>query len=264
MWFSVASYNVLATAYIQRAQYPRTPALVLDPTWRIPALVQQISRFGADIICLQEVETETLAPLRIRLGALGYFAQYGRKGGGKPDGCATFYRQNRYELVDARVIAYSDAGGEMRDSGHVGLVTIFKDGDRCLGVINTHLTWDPPGAPPESRRGLKQMRELLGHYSAVVGTARGWIIAGDLNVTPDSDLVAMLEQSGFDYAHRALSGVHTCNVNRQAKMIDYLFHDSSLQPDPQPAAWIEDRTVLPSAEEPSDHVPILSRFAWRD
>jgi mRNA deadenylase 3'-5' endonuclease subunit Ccr4 len=31
----VATYNVLADAYVNRAWYRRTPALVPDPTWRI-------------------------------------------------------------------------------------------------------------------------------------------------------------------------------------------------------------------------------------
>ena len=56
MSFSVTTYNVLADAYANRAWYPRTPALVLDPTWRVPALVQYIAAIDAEIICLQEVE----------------------------------------------------------------------------------------------------------------------------------------------------------------------------------------------------------------
>jgi mRNA deadenylase 3'-5' endonuclease subunit Ccr4 len=54
--FSVASYNVLASAYIQPALYRRTSSVVLNSTWRIPALLQHITRLQADIICLQEVE----------------------------------------------------------------------------------------------------------------------------------------------------------------------------------------------------------------
>jgi mRNA deadenylase 3'-5' endonuclease subunit Ccr4 len=262
--FSVTSYNVLATAYIHRARYSRTPTIILDRTWRVPALVQHISRLETDIICLQEVETETLAPLRVRLGGLGYGVQFGRKGGGKPDGCATFYRQNRFEFMDVRLLAYDDAGGDVRDSGHVALVMVLKDGDRSLGVINTHLTWDPPATPPERRRGRRQMFELLERYRNMAAAAPGWIIAGDLNVTPDSDLIAILETAGFQFAHRPVAGIRTCNVNGEAKMIDYLFYSSSLRAEPQPVTPIEDRTVLPSAEEPSDHVAIRSSFSWRD
>ena len=64
MTFTAVSYNVLAAAYIQRAWYRRTPALVLDPTWRVPALVQYISLLNADLICLQEVEPVTFVALR--------------------------------------------------------------------------------------------------------------------------------------------------------------------------------------------------------
>ena len=74
MSFSLASYNVLASAYIQRAWYRRTPALVLNPAWRVPALVQNISRLNADLLCLQEVEPVTFVALRSYLGERGYGA----------------------------------------------------------------------------------------------------------------------------------------------------------------------------------------------
>ena len=69
--FSVATYNILAGAYIQRGYYPRTPALVLNPAWRVPALTQHVSALQADLVCLQEVEVEVYASLRGSLGALG-------------------------------------------------------------------------------------------------------------------------------------------------------------------------------------------------
>ena len=61
--FSVASYNVLASAYIERAWYRRTPVIALDRAWRVPALVQHVAKLDADILCLQEVEPESFASL---------------------------------------------------------------------------------------------------------------------------------------------------------------------------------------------------------
>ena len=145
MSFSVTTYNVLADAYANRAWYRRTPALVLDPIWRVPALVQYIAAFDAHIICLQEVEPHVLAALRLRLSLAGYGLQYGRKNACRPDGCAIFYQQANFDLVDARVMAYADADGASADSGYVALIARFRGVDGVIGVVNTHLTWDPPG-----------------------------------------------------------------------------------------------------------------------
>jgi mRNA deadenylase 3'-5' endonuclease subunit Ccr4 len=261
--FSVTTYNVLADAYANRAWYRRTPALVLDPIWRVPALVQYIAATAAHIICLQEVEPHVLAALRLRLGPAGYGTQYGRKNAGRPDGCAIFYRQADFDLIHASVLAYADGGGASADSGNVALIARFRGVEGVIGVVNTHLTWDPPGTPLASRRGYRQACQLLREREKIADLADAWILTGDFNVTPDSEIVAMIERAGFRYAHRDRAGVYTCNFNAQAKMIDYLFHTSGLSSEPQAIIAIGDGTVLPCAEEPSDHVAIAARFESR-
>ena len=257
----VATYNILASAYIQRARYPRSPAMVLTPAWRIPALVQQISTLEADILCLQEIESETLAAINSRLGSRGHASRYARKGGDSPEGCSTFYRQDCAVLIDETVIRFADGGGAESDTGNVALVTIFSVFGHRLGVINTHLTWDPPGTAREAQRGLRQVNQLTREYEKMTAAADAWIIAGDLNVTPGSEIVALMEGMGFRYAHDR-AGM-TCSFNGEIKMIDYLFHSSRLHAKPTDSFAIDARTVLPSAEQPSDHVPVIARFDWK-
>ena len=110
----VATYNILASAYIQRARYPRSPAMVLTPAWRIPALLQQISTLEADILCLQEVEPETLAAINSRLGSRGHASCYARKGGDSPEGCSTFYRHGCARLIEEAVQVVVGSGGVLR------------------------------------------------------------------------------------------------------------------------------------------------------
>jgi mRNA deadenylase 3'-5' endonuclease subunit Ccr4 len=264
MSFTVATYNVLASAYIQRAHYPRTPAMVLNPVWRVPALVQYISSLKADILCLQEVESELFVALRISLGTMGYGAHYERKYARRPEGCAVFYRGNAFELLSARVIAYADGAGVAPDTGHIALIALFQSAGGILGVINTHLTWDPPSTPRNARVGERQTKQLLTEYENSVSAAHGWIIAGDFNVTPDSEIIAMVERAGLTYAHSGLTGVFTCNVNSDARMIDYIFGSSALVAEPQLPVAIDDKTILPSAEQPSDHVLIMAKFDWNN
>lgn len=261
----MATYNVLASAYVQRAWYRRTPVLVLDPAWRVPALVQYVAKLDADILCLQEVEPETFVALRTFLGERGYQAQYARKLAGRPDGCAILYRRQAFELLNIRSVPYSDGGGGTPDSGYIALFAEFQCSDGRLGVINTHLTWDSPGIHPPAQRGLRQVQQLIAEYESAAALARGWIIGGDLNASPASEIVSLLEQAGLQYAHRDFSGMCTCNVGANARMIDYLFYSPALVADPiKPPLSIDDSTILPSVEQPSDHVAILAKFSWHN
>ncbi len=248
---------------MQRAWYRRTPALVLDPAWRVPALVQHISKLGAEILCLQEVESETFVALRTFLGERGYGAQYARKFAGRPEGCAILYRREAFELISVRCVRYTDAGGRAPDTGHIALVALFQSGDGVLGVINTHLAWDPPGTAPSAQHGLCQAHQLVAEYQNSAAQARGWILSGDFNATPGSEIVSVMEQAGFQYAHRDLDEAFTCNVGASARLIDYLFYSPEFHVDPVAPAAIDDFTILPSAEQPSDHVAIVARFGWK-
>ena len=262
MPFTVATYNVLASAYIQRAWYRRTPGLVLEPAWRVPALVQYISKLSADLICLQEVEAETFVALRTTLGERGYGSQYARKLAQRPDGVALFYRQEILELLSARVLAYTDGAG-VADSGYVASIALLRSAEGILGIINTHLMWDAPGTAPAAQIGLRQARQLLTEYESCAADARGWIVSGDFNVTPQSGIVALMEQAGFRYAHRDLPDVYTCNIGAKARLIDYLFHSAKFYANPLAPTRIDDKTILPSASEPSDHVALMATFTWK-
>ena len=263
--FTVATYNLLASAYINRAWYPRTPALVLNPAWRIPALAQYVSALDADLLCLQEVEPDVFATLRTSLAGSGYGVHYARKSAGRPDGVAIFYRKEKFEPVNATRLNYVDAQGAEADSGYVALIALFRAADRILGVIDTHLSWDPPGTALELQRGYRQARQLLTEYEkSVGGPADAWILAGDLNATPDSALIGMIRQTDFDYSHNGLADAASCNVNGEARMIDYIFHSSALRSDPVEIIPVDNRAVLPSAEQPSDHVAIRARIVWRN
>jgi mRNA deadenylase 3'-5' endonuclease subunit Ccr4 len=261
--FSVATYNLLASAYVNRGWYPRSPAMVLNPAWRIPALAQYVSALNADLLCLQEVESDVLATLRTTLAARGYGVHYARKTAGRPEGVATFYREEKFKPVNATRLFYADAQAGEADSGYVALIALFRAADRLVGVINTHLLWDPPGAVSELQRGYRQARQLLIEYEKTARSADAWILAGDLNVTPDSALIAMIRQAGFEYSHHGLPGAASCNVNGQARMIDYIFHSSALSSGPAGITHVDNLTTLPSADQPSDHVAIAARIHWR-
>ena len=142
------------------------------------ALVQHISNLSADILCFKNW-SQRLATLRASLGGRGYGAQYARKRAGRPDGLAIFYRREIVELLSARVLAYADGAGVASDTGYVALLALLQHADGVLGVIDTHLIWDPPGTPRGAQLGLRQAQQLVAELESSAADARGWIVSGD-------------------------------------------------------------------------------------
>ena len=262
MSFSLATYNVLAQAYITPSRYPRTPESVLASAWRRPALVRHIGALATDVVCLQEVEDETFAAVQQALGPLGYTGHFAKKGGGKPDGCATFIRRSTLAWGTVYTLMYSDGAGTEPDSGHLALVVLCAYKGRCLGLVNTHLRWDAPDTPPERQRGYRQIRQLLQERDQIAPACEAWIICGDFNVTPESHVVSVLRAAGFDYTHRTLAGTATSNANARAKMIDYVFYPETVRAQPVAVPVIDDQTPLPSYDHPSDHLALMAHFEW--
>ena len=93
MPFSLATYNILAQAYITPERYPRTPATVLASVWRRPALIRHIVALNTDVVCLQEVEDETFAAVQQVLEPNGYIGHFAKKEGG--NGLPQFERNLR-------------------------------------------------------------------------------------------------------------------------------------------------------------------------
>jgi mRNA deadenylase 3'-5' endonuclease subunit Ccr4 len=246
MRFRAASYNVLASAYIKPAFYPRVEPALLDPAWRIPALVRHIAGLEADLLGLQEVDAATYAALESGLAPLGFAGHYARETGRKPDGCATFYRRELFVMRAMERLAYADG------SGHIALLAELEQSGQCLGLANTHLKWSPPGADHDAR----QMHELL---VALAPRAGDWIICGDFNAKPGSEVLRLLRDAGYRPSH-ADPTAFTCNPNGEAKTIDYLCHTAAFSASPQPLPPIDDRTPLPSREQPSDHLAVVATF----
>lgn len=248
MRFRATSYNVLASGYIKPAFYPRVEPALLDPAWRIPALVRHVIALDADLIGLQEVDAATYAALEAGLSPLGFASHYARKAGRKPDGCATFYRRERFGLHGVERLVYADG------SGHIALLVELEQGGRRLGLANTHLKWSPPGADHDRL----QMRELL----AALATRDGqWIVCGDFNAKPGSEALGLLRRAGYRPTH-ADPAAFTCNPNGEAKTVDYLCHTVGLGAAPLPLPPIDDRTPLPSHDQPSDHLAVVATFEW--
>lgn len=224
--------------------------------------MRHIVGLAADIICLQEVEDDTFGALEAGLASLGYVGHYTKKGQGKPDGCALFYRQDVFAPLQLIRVDYLDGGEGHGNSGHIAQIALLKHAGRLLGVAHTHLKWDAPRTPREEQYGYRQIRQLLRERDRYAPSGSAWIVCGDLNATPHSPVVAALRAAGLEHTHHACTEAHTCNSNHRAKMIDCIFYNAALRAWPVPLPVVDAHTPLPGPDQPSDHVAVVARFHW--
>ena len=261
MTFAVASYNILAEAYSAAERYPFTPAPLLEPAARRTALIKHIAGLAADIVCLQEVEGEVFAALNTELIQRDYAGLYAGKGLGKPDGCATFFRRSLFTLAGSARHQYHDAALRNGSSGHIVQLLALDSGEGRLGIANTHLKWDPPNTPREASHGYCQIAELLEERDRFLCGCAAWIVCGDFNASPGSEVTERLREAGLHHAHGDDPGA-TCNANARAKIIDYLFFSCALNANPLPLPPVSVAAPLPGPGQPSDHVAVQARFDW--
>jgi len=257
--FTLATWNILATAYIRRDYYPGTPQEVLDARRRIPRLVESAVALDVDILCLQEVEADVFAALDERLSTAGYAGRLAMKAYRRPDGCATFFRRAACELLGHQRYQFADATPGSKNSGHVAQFLELRIGKLHLQLANTHLKWDPPGVPDESQWSYRQVQQIitaLNEFDAQTFQ----IVCGDFNVTEAATAIRLLNAAGFRDTHRAGPETYTCNSNGEPKLIDHILYRGRAEVLPAPLPHIDAATALPSPDQPSDHLPLVARF----
>ncbi|MCE9582956.1 MAG: endonuclease/exonuclease/phosphatase family protein [Planctomycetes bacterium] len=246
MAFTLASWNVLAQAYVRPDRYPGCEPAALDPELRAGKVARHIGALDADVVCLQEAE----API-VKAQGIGTF-EFASKSGGKPDGCAIgirgSVRADRFETVK-----YSDG------SGHIALVAFLTTRIGKVAVATTHLKWDPPDTPAAKRFALRETDDLLAFLRR---SAAGipWIICGDFNVTSDDEVIARFIKAGLKDAYATIPQAATCIANGRARRIDFILYTADLMATPRPLPPLADDSILPSTAMPSDHLPIAAAF----
>ena len=227
--FRLASYNILAPSYAKQKFFPKCKPEYLPWSARRTALLESIEALGADILCLQEVE-HFEGFWRPALRALGYRGVYKQRGGGcKPDGCATFYRESRFILVEDRGLDFDripdcrcckDRGTPGFATHNVALLTLLAlkcmsgdlDSAPRLAIANVHLFWDPSYEDLKlaQARAAVEATEHLSMETKGCGPA-AIVLAGDFNSMPDSDVYALLaDKARFTSAYAAVSLASAC------------------------------------------------------
>ncbi|CDW57015.1 protein angel 2 [Trichuris trichiura] len=210
--FTLCSYNVLCQDTMERTMYLYHLCRESEIQWakRWHALSQEFVHLDADIFCLQEVQADQFDSYYEKLfNQLGYKGAYKRKTKLKADGCATFWKANKFELVKIREVEYFMPGTSLV-CDNIGLVVCLKvlgkeptssnpDLNHEIVVANTHLLFN-------ERLGdvkLCQVALLLAHLQQVASTGsvgfRPVILCGDFNATASSPLYWFLTKGKLFY-----------------------------------------------------------------
>lgn len=115
--FTTMCYNVLCDKYATRSLYGYCPAWALAWNYRKHSILEELKAYSADIIALQEVETEQYHDYFLReLQAEGYEGLFSPKSRAKTmsetdkkhvDGCAILYKTSKFSLIKEHLIEFS-------------------------------------------------------------------------------------------------------------------------------------------------------------
>uniref|UniRef100_A0A673X912 poly(A)-specific ribonuclease n=1 Tax=Salmo trutta TaxID=8032 RepID=A0A673X912_SALTR len=175
--FTVMCYNVLCDKYATRQLYGYCPSWALNWEYRKKGIMEEITHCDADIISLQEVETEQYYALFLETlkdhGYDGYFCPKSRaklvseQERKHVDGCAVFFKTEKFTLVQKHTVEFNQVamanseGSEVmlnrvmtKDNiGVAVLLEVNKDmfsggmkplqETQFLLVANAHMHWDP-------------------------------------------------------------------------------------------------------------------------
>lgn len=206
--FSVMSYNILSQDLLlsNRYLYKHCQPLILEWQHRFSNIIKELERYGADIMCLQEVQEDHYKKqIKPSLESLGYHCEYKRRTGNKLDGCMVAFKLSRFTLVSSHAVEFYRRGIPLMDRDNVGLVVNLRAVDlrgseQIICVATTHLLYNP-------RRGdikLAQLALLMAEISQVAqmddGSTCPVVLCGDFNSVPASPLYTFIKDSKLEYA----------------------------------------------------------------
>ncbi|KAG7461641.1 hypothetical protein MATL_G00193280 [Megalops atlanticus] len=282
----VMQWNILAQALGEgKDSFIECPLDALNWDERKYLILEEILTYRPDVLCLQEVDHyfDTFQPV---LGSLGYHGTFCPKPwspcldverNNGPDGCALFFRRDRFELLETANLRLVAA---MLKTNQVAIVQTLRcrGTGQALCVAVTHL---------KARSGWERLRsaqgsDLLQRLRAATGGAGGvpLVVCGDFNAEPSEDVYRRFASSclGLDSAYKRLSAdgqtepaYTTWKIRPSGESchtLDYIWYsrrafsvDSVLD---LPTEEQIGPGRLPSYSYPSDHLSLVCDFSFRD
>ncbi|XP_055941116.1 CCR4-NOT transcription complex subunit 6-like isoform X3 [Argiope bruennichi] len=189
--FTVMCYNILCDKYATRQMYGYCPNWALDWSYRKKNILQELLHYKADIISLQEVETEQFYRyFKPELKKEGYDGIFSPKSRAKTmsenerkhvDGCAIFFKTDKFTLVKDHLMEFNQlamANAEGSDDmlnrvmtkDNIGLAALLQtkpgayrddtDMSQLLLVCTAHIHWDPEYSDVKLIQTMMLMHEM--------------------------------------------------------------------------------------------------------
>ncbi|XP_063837803.1 protein angel homolog 1 isoform X1 [Ostrinia nubilalis] len=200
--FRVVSYNVLAQYLLECHPYLYTDCSPRNLKWNVRAarLYDEITNLAPDILCLQEVQASHLDSFYSKFEDMGYFGIFKQKTGHRQDGCAIYFKTSVFELEDHISVEFYQPELPILNRDNIGIMVklVPRAQPRSpIVVATTHLLYNPKRTDVR----LAQIQVLLAEIDrfAYYTTARESghlpiILTGDLNSTPDSAVIKLLDR----------------------------------------------------------------------
>ena len=235
--FTVLTYNVLADLYATSEMYGYTPQWALSWNYRRQNILKEIVMHDADILCLQEVQSDHFEDFFAgELAKAGYTAVYKKKtaqvfsqGTYVIDGCAIFFKKDRFMLIKKYEVEFNKAalslveslGGSSQKKD--ALNRLMKDNVALIVVLEA---LEQPGVQaPQGKRQLLCVANTHIHANTELNDVKLWqvhtllkglekiaasaeipmVVCGDFNSVPGSAAHNLLSNGRVDGAHPELA-----------------------------------------------------------
>ncbi|KAA8538081.1 hypothetical protein F0562_027689 [Nyssa sinensis] len=220
--FSVLSYNILADLYVSSNVYSYCPTWALTWEYRLEHLLNEILSYNADILCLQEVQSDHFKDfLKPEMAEFGYSVIYKKKtkevyieNRYTTDGCAIFYRANWFKAIIKYEVEFDKIAQPLvetmkpdcRNEGcfwlmkdNIALVVILETVENgivneSICVANTHIHAN--SSFPDTK--LFQVVNLIKGLEKISHSQIPVVICGDMNSLPGSEPHEFLISGGVE------------------------------------------------------------------
>ncbi|KAL9243418.1 hypothetical protein vseg_017308 [Gypsophila vaccaria] len=178
----VVSYNILGVDNASKHQYLYHKILPKHLNWdhRKTVICKELAQYNPSIVCFQEVDR--FSDLQAILDQDGYEGVLKARTGNACDGCAMFWKKERFVLLHEEHIDFRGYG--LRDNVAQFCVLKTADGCRKLVVGNIHVLFN-------TKRGDIKLGQVRLYLEKAYKLSQEWgdipvVLSGDFNSYPQS------------------------------------------------------------------------------
>ncbi|CAH8258092.1 unnamed protein product [Arabidopsis lyrata] len=266
----LVSYNLLGVdnASNHMDLYYNVPPKHLEWSRRKHLICKEISRYNASILCLQEVDR--FDDLDVLLKNRGFQGVHKRRTGEASDGCAIFWKEKLFKLLDHQHIEFDKFG--MRNN--VAQLCVLEmncedpksklrvrsseqasSSPQRLVVGNIHVLFNP-------KRGDIKLGQVRLFLEKAYKLSQEWgnipvAIAGDLNSTPQSAIYDFIASADLDtqlHDRRQISGQGEVEPEERSFRNHYAFSASVSISGSLPNEWSQEELQLATGGQATTRV----------